>query len=166
MQLDKIFQNLGLSGNVTEIATLFLVLFASSVAFWFLIGRFRLHNFLINMYISFALVCAMPANIMSSVKNSQVLMFLAFVIFLTLMNKFIFDIHQQGSGLAIWQVVIMSFLEMVLLLSMILSFMPNQEILKSLSLISPYYIIDPWWRVFWMTLPLLFLIFVKKRQMM
>lgn len=164
MQLDKIFQNFGLASSVAELFTLVLVLLALSVVFWFLIGRFRLHNFLINIYISFALVNVMPDEVMSFTKNSSILLFLVFVVFLTLMNRYIFDIHQSGSGLAIWQVLVMSFLEMVLLMSIIFSYLPNKDILKYLSQGSSIYLINPWWRVVWMVLPLLFLIFVKKRD--
>lgn len=165
MQLNKIFQNFGLAGNVAELATILVVLLGMSVIFWFLIGRFRLHNFLINMYISFALVNVIPDNVMSFTKNSSILLFLVFVVFLTLMNRYIFDIHQSGSGLAIWQVVVMSFLEVILLLSIIFSFFPNKDILKYVSQDYLAYFIDPWWRVVWMALPLIFLIFVKKRQL-
>jgi len=164
MQLDKVFQNLGIAGSVAEMATLALVLVVASMVFWLIIGRFRLHNFLINIYISFALVNVIPNDIMSFTKNSSILLFLIFVVFLTLMNRYIFDIHQSGSGLAIWQVMVMSFLEMVLLFSIILSYLPNKDILKYFSKGSSAYLIDPWWRVLWMVLPLLFLIFVKKRD--
>jgi hypothetical protein len=164
MELDKVFQNLGIAGSVAEMATLALVLVVASMVFWLIIGRFRLHNFLINIYISFALVNVIPQELMSFTKNSSILLFLIFVVFLTLMNRYIFDIHQSGSGLAIWQVMVMSFLEMVLLFSIILSYLPNKDILKYFSKGSSIYLIDPWWRVLWMILPLLFLIFVKKRD--
>lgn len=164
MQLDKIFQNIGINVNVTETLTLVLMILGLSVVFWFLIGRFRLHNFLINMYVALALVSVIPENIMSFTKNSSVLFFLIGVIFLTLMNRYIFDIHQSGSGLAIWQVVVMSFLEMMLLVSIILSLAQEKDILKYISKTSLIYFTGTWWLVVWMVLPLLFLIFVKKRD--
>lgn len=164
MQLNKVFLNLGLAGSVAELVTLILVILVLSTLFWLLIGRFRLHNFLINTYISLALVSAIPQDVMDFNKNSHILLFLIFVTFLTLMNKYLFDIHQSGSGLAIWQVFVMSFLEVVLLLSIIFSYLPAKDILDYISKGSMVYFIDPWWKLAWMVLPLAFLIFVKKRD--
>lgn len=162
MQLNQIFQNLGLAKSVTEIVTLVLVILAASAIFWFLIGRFRLHNFLINTYISFALAQVVPKDLMSLNKYSYLILFFILVFLLTLANKYLFDIHQYGSGLAIWQVLVMSFLEIMLLLSIVLPFLPSKEILQYISADYLKYFIDPWWRVLWMVMPLLFLIIVKK----
>ncbi|KKP94787.1 MAG: hypothetical protein US25_C0061G0005 [Candidatus Moranbacteria bacterium GW2011_GWE1_36_7] len=164
MQLDKLFLNFGLAASVAEMVTLVLVLLVLSTIFWLLIGRFRLHNFLINMYISLALLSVIPSNVMSFSKNSSIILFLIFVILLTLMNKYLFDIHQSGSGMALWQVFLMSFFEVVLLLSIIFSFLPAKDVAKYVSKNSLSYFIDPWWSFAWMILPLAFLIFVKKRD--
>ena len=101
---------------------------------------------------------------MSFTKYSSLLLFLIFLILLTLANRYLFDIHQYGSGLAIWQVFVMSFLEIMLLISIILSFLPIKEILQYVSENYLAYFIDPWWRILWMIVPLLFLIVVKKRK--
>jgi hypothetical protein len=58
----------------------------------------------------------------------------------------------------------MSFFEVVLLLSIILSFLPSKEVIKYISKESLGYFVDPWWRVGWMVLPLAFLVFVNKRD--
>jgi uncharacterized membrane protein len=58
----------------------------------------------------------------------------------------------------------MSFLEVVLLLSIIFSYLPAKDILDYISKGSMVYFIDPWWKLAWMVLPLAFLIFVKKRD--
>ena len=164
MQLNQIFQNLGLAKNVTELLTLILVLLAISGAFWLLIGRFRLHNFLINTYISFALVQVIPKDAMSFNKYSYLLLFFILITLLTLINKYLFDIHQYGSGLAIWQVFVMSFLEIMLLISIIFSFLSTKETLQYVSGNYLIYFTDPWYRALWMVMPLLFLVIVKKRN--
>jgi hypothetical protein len=163
MQLNKIFLNLGLAGSAAELVTLLLVLLAISAIFWVLIGRFRLHNFLINTYISFAIVQIIPKEAMAFNKYSYLLIFLISVALLTLINKYLFDIHQYGSGLSLWQVLVMSFLEVVLLLSIIFSFLSAKEVLQYVAKDSLGYFVDPWWRVVWMVLPLAFLALVKKR---
>jgi hypothetical protein len=163
MQLDKIFASFGLAKNVTELITLFVVLLIASTIFWLLIGRFRLHNFLINTYISFAILQVIPKDIMSFNQYSNILVFLILIVVLTLMNKYLFDIHQSGSGLAIWQVFVMSFFEVILILSILFSFLPPKEILPYISKDALTYFIDPLWRLGWMFMPLLFLIFINKR---
>lgn len=164
MQLDKLFLKFGLASSVAELVTLVLVLLVLSTVFWLLIGRFRLHNFLINMYVSLAILQVIPKDAMAFSKNSSVLVFLILVVLLTLLHKYLFDIHQVGSGLALWQVFVMSFFEMVLLLSIIISFLPVKDVAVYISKNSLTYFTGPWWRFIWMVLPLAFLVFVKKRD--
>lgn len=164
MQLDKILLGLGLAKNVTELLTLFLVILLVSTVFWLLIGRFRLHNFLINIYISFAILQVLPKNLMTFNSNAYLLVFIILLAVLTFMNKYLFDIHQSGSGLAIWQVFVMSFFEVVLILSIIFSYLPVKSIQAYISKDALAYFTDPWWRVAWMVIPLVFLIFIKKRD--
>jgi hypothetical protein len=164
MQLDKLFLKFGLASSAAELVTLILVLLVLSTIFWLLVGRFRLHNFLINIYISLAILQVVPADVMAFSKNSSVLVFLILVVLLTLLNKYLFDIHQSGSGLALWQVFVMSFFEVVLLLSIIVSFLPVKEAAIYISKNSLSYFSAPLWRLTWMVLPLAFLVFVKKRD--
>lgn len=164
MQLDKIFLGLGLAKNTTELVTLLFVMLAISGVFWVLIGRFRLHNFLINIYIAYALVAVLPQEALDFSKYAGITAFFIFLVALTLMNRFLFDIHQNGSGLALWQVFVMSFLQVGLILSIMLAFVPAKEVLKYLSKDAIFYFTSVWARLAWMALPLLFLIFVNKRN--
>lgn len=164
MHLSKIFQNVGVTNSIAELLTLILVILCASGIFWLLIGRFRLHNFLINTYIAFALVQVVPKDILSLTEYSSIILFLILVTFLTLANRYLFDIHQYGSGLSIWQLFVMSFLEIMLLIDIICYFLPAEETLKYVSSNYISYFTDIWWRILWMIIPLLFLIFVKKRQ--
>lgn len=164
MQLDKIFLGLGLSKTMSELVMLLVVMLLLSLLFWVLIGRFRLHNFLINVYISSAMLMVVPKEAMQFSKYAPVILLLIFVVFLTLMNPYLFDIHQSGSGLALWQVLVMSFLEVGLVMSILLSFLPAKDVLKYLSKDALLYFSSPWGRVAWMVAPLAFLIFVNKRD--
>lgn len=146
-----------------ELSTIFLVLFSMSVVFWFIIGRFRLHNALINMYVSFAILQVVPDNIVSFNKFTSVVLFLFLVIFLTFIDKGLFEIHLTGSGLAIWQVIVLSFLEAGLLVSIILALVPKKEILVYISPGTLDYFISSMYEFFWMVAPLLFLTLIKKR---
>lgn len=164
MQLDKLFMQFGLASSAAELVTLLLVLLVFSTIFWLLIGRFRLLNFLINIYIAYSILHLVPTDTMGFSKYSSVLIFLISIVLLTLLNKYLFDIHQSGSGMALWQVFVMSFLEVVLLLSVICTLLPAKDITAYISKNSLSYFIDPWWKLGWMIAPLAFLMFVKKRE--
>ena len=164
MKLENIFHSLGLSVSVAEFVTLALVFMAITIVFWLIIGRFRLHIVLINIYISFALVQALPADIIGSNKNLPVLLFLILTILLTLIGRYTFDIHLSGSGLAYWQIFVMSFLEVGLILSILISFFGSKELLKYVSKDALFYFSSPWAKFLWLSLPLAFLIFINKRS--
>lgn len=164
MQLEKIFFGLGLSGSIAELLTLALIILAATVVFWLVVGRFRLHNVLINIYISFALVQAVPAEIIGTNKNLPMLIFLILVVLFTLIGKYIFDIHISGSGLAYWQIFMMSFLEVGLIFSILVSFVGDKELLAYFSKDVLFYFSSPWAKFLWLSLPLAFLIFINKRS--
>lgn len=164
MQLNNIFQSFGLAKNVTELIVLVLIILVISGLFWFFIGRFYIYDFLINIYISFALMQVIPKDIIPFTKYPSLLLFLIFLILFTLINKYLLDVNQHGNRLVMWKAFVMSFLEIMLLISIIFSFLPAGEISQYVSENYLMYFIDSWWRVLWMIMPLLFLIIIKKRK--
>ncbi|EKE11382.1 MAG: hypothetical protein ACD_15C00096G0001, partial [uncultured bacterium] len=118
------------SGIVAELSAIGAVLLVISVMFWLVIGRFRLHNALINIYISFAILQVAYEEILAFGKFMPISVFLILVVFLTLVDSNLFEIHLSGSGLAIWQVIVLSFLEAGLLVSIVSSLVPEKQILK------------------------------------
>lgn len=164
MQLEKIFSGLGLSASLAELVTLALVIIAVTIVFWLVVGRFRLHNALMNIYISFALIQVIPADVMGSNRNLPMLVFLILVILFTLFGKYTFDIHLSGSGLAYWQIFVMSFLQVGLIFSILISFVGDKELLKYVSKEALFYFSSPWAKLLWMALPLVFLIYINKSE--
>lgn len=163
MQLEKLFKSLGLSVASAELVTLVLVILAITVAFWLLVGRFRLHSVLINIYISFALAGALPKQIIGTNTTLLILLFMISIVLLTLMGKYTFDIHLSGSGLAYWQIFIMSFLEVGLIMSLLAGFVGDKTLLKFLSKDALFYFSSPWAKFLWLAMPLAFLIYINKR---
>lgn len=163
MQLEKIFRTFGLSVSSAELVTLVLVVLAITVAFWLLVGRFRLHSVLINIYISFALVWTLPKDFIGTNTNLSVMLFLISIVLLTLMGKYTFDIHLSGSGLAYWQIFTMSFLEVGLIISIIAAFIGDKTLLKFVSKDAIFYFSSPWARFLWLAMPLAFLVYINKR---
>lgn len=164
MQLEKIFKSFGLSSASAELVTLVLVMLAVTVAFWLLVGRFRLHSVLINIYISFALAWSLPKNLISDNSTLALMLFLISIVLLTLMGRYTFDIHLSGSGLAYWQIFIMSFLEIGLIVSLSVFFVGDKILLKYISKDALFYFASPWAKFVWLSLPLAFLIYINKKS--
>ena len=162
MQLEKIFRSLGLSSSLAEIVTVFLVMLAIAIIFWLVIGKKRLHNSVMNIYLAFTLVQVLPAEIVGVNKNLPVLMFLILMVLLTLIGKYTFDIGLSGSGLTYWQILLMSFLEVGAIFSILISYIGDKELLKYVSKDALFYFSSPWAKFLWLTLPLLFLIYINK----
>ncbi|HAV11044.1 MAG TPA: hypothetical protein DCX32_00640 [Candidatus Moranbacteria bacterium] len=151
------------SGIVAELSAIGAVLLVISVMFWLVIGRFRLHNALINIYISFAILQVAYEEILAFGKFMPISVFLILVVFLTLVDSNLFEIHLSGSGLAIWQVIVLSFLEAGLLVSIVSSLVPEKQILKYISIDSFEYFVSPLASILWMVAPLAFLILIGRR---
>jgi len=160
--MSNIWTNLQPSGLVGELVIVVLALFGFSLLFWLLIGRFRLHNALINIYIAFAILQVSNGLSSSLGKFSPLIIFLALVVFLTMVDSKLFEIHLSGSGLSIWQVLVLSFLEAGLLFSIILTILPEKPVLDYVSGESLQYFISPLAGVIWMILPLVFLLFIGR----
>lgn len=162
MQLEKIFRSFGLSSSLAELVTVLLVMLAIAVIFWLVIGKKRLHNSVMNIYLSFALVQVLPAEMVGANRNLPVLIFLILMALLTLMGKYTFDIGLSGSGLTYWQIFLMSFLEVGAIFSVLISYFGDKELLKYVSRDALFYFSSPWAKFLWLAMPLLFLIYINK----
>ncbi len=162
MQLEKIFRSFGLSASLAELVTVFLVMLAIAVVLWLVVGKKRLHNSVMNIYLSFALVQVLPVNLISTNKNLSVLIFLILLVVLTLFGNYTFDIGLSGSGLAYWQIFLMSFFEVGAVFSITASFLGDKQLLQYVSKDALFYFTSPWAKFIWLALPLLFLIYINK----
>lgn len=164
MQLEKIFLKIGIPSTYAELVTLLLVILSITVIFWLIVGRFRLHNVLINIFISFSLVQAIPKEFIGSRTTLSVMLFLILVVAFTLIGKYTFDIHLSGSGLAYWQIFIMSFLEVGLILSISATFLGDKFFAGYISKEALFYFTSPWAKFIWLSAPLAFLVYINKRD--
>ncbi len=163
MKLEALYVSLGLSTFTGELITFAVAILIISTVFWLLVGRFRLYNMLINIYISLALLQVLPSVVPDMGKYTAIMVFVIAIIILFLMEKYLFDIHISGSGMPYWEVFIISFLEVGLLTSIVFTYVPQKEIIKYISVDSLQYFISPWARLAWMVIPLVFVIIVNKR---
>lgn len=142
-----------------------LILFIALVSFVFgaTMGRRKLVSVLLNIYISAAILSVIPEGFLDAYVQ-KLAVFLILVIGLTFIGKKLFDFRLDGSGSSfLWRVFTMSFLEVVLFLSIILSIVPQKESLAYISSTSYHYLTDDSFRLVWMVLPLAFMIFIHKK---
>jgi len=164
MRLSSFFLKMGVPDKLAGDLSLFLVLVAISLMFGMFVGRFRLANILINIYIALAILTVIPKDFLSLYANSDLLIFLLLLTVLTIAGDNLFDIHISSSGSGFfWRLVVMSFLEVGLIFSIIISMIPSSKLLEYVSQNMYQYFASPSAKVFWMAAPLVFLFFINKK---
>jgi hypothetical protein len=163
MNLDIIFSKLGLSVSAAQDVTLFLVVALFSFIFGIFIGRYKLITILINMYVAVAIMSMVPAKIATEY-SFKLIGFFAIIIILTLIGKKMFEIYISGSGSGfLWRVFVMSFLEVVFLISYVLAIIPKKLALGYVSPSAYGYLASENARLFWTVLPLVFMFIIHKK---
>ncbi len=118
---------------------------------------------LINIYVSFAIVSVIPKDFIEDY-SYMMAAFFGLLIVLTVANRRFFDLSFSGSGSGfMWRVFSMSFLQIVLILSIIFSILPRKVALTYISSVAYEYLASGWAALLWMALPLAYMIFIYKR---
>lgn len=159
-----LLSSLGVPANLTQ--DIMLLLFAALASFIYgtLIGRWRLMTVLINIYVAFAVVTVIPADLIADY-NAKLLIFFILLVGLTLLNKRFFDISFSGSGTNyMLRVFLMSFLEIALVLSIVFSLVPKKVALGYISANAYAYLVAGWAPLVWMALPLVYMFFMYRKM--
>jgi hypothetical protein len=160
-----IFIKLGLSDILAKDISFLLLFLVISIAFGMIIGRFRLINVLINVYIAIAVLTVMPTEIISPYSLAALFFFIGAVVVLTLIDSHLFDIHLSGSGGSFfWRLFVMSFFEAGLIFSVLISFWDKSVLLGFISTDIYNLFVSQYARIFWMLAPLLVLFFINKKE--
>lgn len=163
MNLGLILSKLGVSQNMAQDATLLLVVVFASFIFGMFIGRYKLISILVNIYVALAILAAVPAGYINGYTQTLIVFF-ATLIILTLVSKRLFEIYISGSGSGfLWRVFAMSFLEVVFLISIVLSILPKKVALEYVSSNSYDYLASPIAQFIWLIIPLAFIFVIHKR---
>lgn len=164
MNLSSILPKLGLAASLTQDVTLLIVIVLASFLLGVFIGKSRLIAVLVYAYISAALVFVAPAQYFTDY-TYKLLAFLIIIIIGTIWGRRIIDIGTAGFGLGtMWKVFVLSFLEIILILSVILSLMPKRDALTYISVSSYGYLVTDPMKLVWMAAPLVFLFLVARRR--
>lgn len=163
MNLSQVFAELGFSQKITLDLTLFLVLAFVSFVFGMLIGRYRLVTVLINIYVAIAVTGAVSVKLLPDYSN-RLILFFGIIVVLTILGKKMFEIPISGSGKGfLWRVFVMSFLEIMLVLSTTLAIFPKKIALGYVSPSAYDYLVLNNAPLFWMLLPLVFMFLIHKK---
>ncbi len=163
MNFNLIFSQLNFSADGIQDLIFVVVIVLISFVFSVLIGRSRLIAVLINSYVALAILKAIPANFLTTY-TSSLLFFFSFFIGLFLLGKKLFEIRIYGSGSGfLWRVFALSFLEIMLLTSVTLSIIPKR--IDSLYVSKNIYqlLASPNAYFFWLIMPLIGLLLVRKK---
>lgn len=153
-------QAFSLAGDVS----LLLVFLVIAIGVGFFFGRTKLLSIMIDVYIARAFVAIIPQGWISAVSYADAIIFgLAFV-FLLLIDQKLFDIHLSNRGSDFfWRIVVMSVLITGMILSSVLSYLPNALVLSIVSATTKSYFTAPLAVVFWTAMPLFAVIFINGR---
>jgi len=163
MNLALLLGKIGVSQALTQDISLLMVIALLSFVFGMFIGRYKLITILINIYVSFAVTMVVPERFFSDYLY-KLIFFLAGVVVLTLISKQLFEIYISGSGSGfLWRVFAMSFLEIVFLISIVVSIVPKKIVLDYISPTAFEYLASENARIAWMIIPMAFMFFIHKR---
>lgn len=163
MNLSSIIAKLGISSSLAQDLTLLVVIILISVFFAIFIGRTRLVSVLLSAYISVALLSVAPAGFLVDY-TYELLAFLILVVMLTIFGKGIFETSVSGMGSRfMWRSFALSFLEVVMLISVVVSIIPKKVALGYVSASSYGYLVAGAMSFVWMAAPLVFLLFIQRR---
>lgn len=159
-----LLSNLGVPTNMMQDIILLLFVVLVSFVYGMLLGRHKLMTVLINIYAAFAVVSVAPKMALPDY-NAQIIAFLAIMVLMMILDKRFFDISISGAGTGfLFRVFSMSFLEIVLVLSIIFSFMPAKVALGYISGDAYTYLVTDWAPLVWMALPLVYMFFMYRKM--
>lgn len=163
--LEDLFIKFGLPDILAKDISFLIFFFIISIAFGMVVGRFRLINVLINVYIAIAILTVMPKEVFSPHSVVALLFFVVAVIVLTMVDSHLFDIHISGSGGSFfWRLFVMSFFEAGLIFSVLMSFWNEVTLLQFVSSDIYNLFVSQYARIFWMMAPLFILFFINKKE--
>ncbi|MGK2849225.1 MAG: hypothetical protein ACSLEX_04130 [Minisyncoccota bacterium] len=162
--LFRFFADFSIPVNIAGDLSLLFMFLGMSLMLGFVFGRFKLVNILINVYIAIAFVGVMPVTFFILSVYMKAGLFLLLVMFLTAVDKRLFDLHISSAGSDFfWRLFVTSVLVTGMIVSALLSFLPKSVALNFLSATAYGYFASQGALIFWMITPLLSLLFINNR---
>lgn len=160
--MENILSKSFVSGLFSGEVLFFLILIAIGIGLGFLIGRYRLVALLASVYFSIAIFSVIPKGYIPKEPIYILLMFTAFVLIFTFLDEYLFDVNADIAR-NVWSSVLVGFFAVSVFVSTAVSLVPWSSISDILSKQTYAYLAGPGARVFWMIVPLIFFLVVKKK---
>ena len=162
MDIGSLLTKIGLSASLAQDVSLLIVVTLASFVFGMFLGRYKLITILINIYAAYAVMLNVPEKYFTEY-TYKLIFFLAGVVGLTLLSRQLFEVYISGSGPRfLWRVFVMSFFEIGLMLSIVLTIIPQKIASEYISSTAFEYLATENARLAWMVLPMICLFFVSK----
>lgn len=162
--VNTFFSTLSIPKNLAGDLSLLLIFFALSLAIGFILGRWKLVNILIDVYIVVAFLSVLPKEFLAFSPYAKAGLFVGLLFLLSMVDDRLLDVHIANAGTDFfWRLFVMSILVTGMLVSVTLAFLPKVTALSYISLTAYSYFASPMALVFWMTLPLVALLFINNR---
>jgi hypothetical protein len=163
--VQRLFMRFGLAENLAVDISFLIFFLLVSIAFGMFVGRFRLINVLINVYIAIAILTVIPKEVLDPNSLAALFVFAFSVVILAMIDSHLFDIHISGSGGSFfWRLFVMSFFEAGLIFSVLITFWGRDTMLEFVSLDIYNLFASSYMRIFWMLAPLFVLFFINKKE--
>ena len=154
----------GLSKDVSADLSFFLLFTAMSLALGFFLGRFKLINILINAYIALAFISVLPETVLAISDYAKSGIFVLLLVFLTAIDKRLFDLHISSAGSDLfWRLIVMSLLVSGMLTSMLLSLLPKTTTSGFVTEHVALVFASPLASIVWFAVPIFALLFINNR---
>lgn len=161
MNLNAILSKVGLGGSVSQDVSALIIIGILSVVFGTVVGRQKSVPVLLSTYISMAIVSVLPADFL--VDSYKLILFLVLIVLFTLSGKRFLS-GSLAFGSKIWKLFVFSFLEIVFILSVIFSIIPQSIALGYVSFSAYGYFTSGWFPFIWLVAPLVFLLLFCRRS--
>jgi len=160
MNITLLLSKIGLSSNLSQDMTLILFIALISFVYGMVLGKKKLMSILVSIYIAFAIISVVPIEI-----SYKAYVFLGLLVVLTLVSRKIFDIHFASGGSAfMWRIFIVSFFQVILIISVMLSMLPQADALSYVSSTAYSYLVSGWAPLTWMAIPLVAMFILHRKS--
>lgn len=154
----------GLPSGVSADLSFFFLFAGLSLVLGFFIGRFKLINILINAYIALAFISVLPVTVLGLSDYAKAAVFVVLLVFLTAIDKRLFDLHISSAGSDLfWRLIVMSLLVAGMLTSILLSLLPAAATGNFVTEHVVLIFASPLASIVWLAAPILILLFINNR---
>ncbi len=164
MDFNSILENLGFQQKLSLDISLLIIIAIITFIWGIVFGRGKLAPIFSGIYISIVITSAVSFDFFDNYIYRLILFFILVAIFVFWENKFFnSSFASVGYGFS-WKVFVMSFFEIMLILSYVLTIIPHKIAANYVSVNAFGYVASQDFRLIWMVIPFIFLAFANRKS--